>query len=43
MVIINQGIWSDSNWNAIGVGMKDGIATVWFGVETDPEGVPDTP
>ena len=42
-VILNKSIWKDMKWNAIGVGMKDGIATVWFGVETDPEGAPDTP
>lgn len=34
-VIINQGIWANSNWNAIGVGMSKGYAVVWFGEETD--------
>lgn len=34
-VIINQGIWSDSNWNAIGVGISKGYAVVWFGKEYD--------
>jgi hypothetical protein len=33
-VIINKGIWSDS-WNAIGLGMQDGYATVWFGHYSD--------
>jgi uncharacterized protein YkwD len=34
-VIINKGIWSDSNWNAIGVGISKGYAVVWFGKEYD--------
>ncbi len=35
-VIINHGIWSDNDWKAIGVGMYEGYACVWFGEETDP-------
>ena len=35
-VIVNQGIWHDSNWQAIGVGMYKGYACVWFGNEKDP-------
>lgn len=35
-VIINQGIWDDQ-WNAIGIGLFEGYAVVWFGKETDNE------
>ena len=34
-VIINQGIWADNNWKAIGVGISKGYAVVWFGEELD--------
>jgi uncharacterized protein YkwD len=34
-VIINQGIWADNNWKAIGVGITKGYAVVWFGEELD--------
>ncbi|WP_108658534.1 CAP domain-containing protein [Acuticoccus kandeliae] len=37
-VITNGGPWT-TPWMAIGVGMKDGVAHVWFGWDTDP-GVP---
>jgi hypothetical protein len=33
-VIISEGIWNE-NWNAIGVGIYKGFATVWFGNEAD--------
>jgi hypothetical protein len=35
-VIINQGIWDDK-WNAIGIGLSNGFAVVWFGKEYDYE------
>ena len=35
-VILNRGIWSDSNWMSIGVGMFKGVACVWFGDEMEP-------
>ncbi len=35
-VIINKGIWS-SPWNAIGIGLLNGFAVVWFGNEIDKE------
>jgi len=35
-VIINQGIWKDVKWKAIGVGLYKGFAVVWFGEESDP-------
>ena len=34
-VIINQGIWADRAWNAIGLGIYKGYALVWFGHEID--------
>ena len=34
-VILNQGIWNNHNWNAIGVGMLNGYAVIWFGEEVD--------
>lgn len=36
-VIVNQGSWKDMNWKAVGVGIEDGYAVIWFGVEEDPE------
>ena len=38
-VIINEGIWKDMNWTAIGVGIYGGYAVVWFGTQKDSEGV----
>jgi uncharacterized protein YkwD len=34
-VIINAGTWADYPWNAIGAGMNNGYAVVWFGGEAD--------
>ena len=34
-VIINQGIWDNNNWQAIGIGIYKGFAVVWFGEEKD--------
>jgi hypothetical protein len=36
-VIVNQSIWQDNSWNAIGVGIYKGFAVVWFGEEYDTE------
>ena len=33
-VMINQGIWK-SPWNAVGIGIYEGFAVVWFGNEVD--------
>jgi uncharacterized protein YkwD len=38
-VIINKGIWS-SPWNAIGIGISQNYAVVWFGKEKDKEAAP---
>lgn len=35
-VIINQGIWKNLTWRAMGVWVEDGYASVWFGEQTDP-------
>ena len=40
-VILNQGIWATNThnpWAAMGVGMLDNYAVVWFGDLTDPAG-----
>ena len=34
-VIINQGIWTNKIWKAIGIGITDGYAVVWFGEDLD--------
>jgi uncharacterized protein YkwD len=34
-VIVNKGIWKTSKWRAIGIGMKNNYAVVWFGEEAD--------
>ena len=39
-VILNQGIWKNIPWNAIGIGIYKGYAMVWFGAETDSEVIP---
>jgi hypothetical protein len=35
-VMLNNGVWANYPWGAIGAGLKDGYAVVWFGVEADP-------
>jgi uncharacterized protein YkwD len=37
-VIVNQGIWKDLTWRAIGVWVEDGWASVWFGEQADTTG-----
>lgn len=39
-VMIDKGMWVNKEWNAIGIGIYKGFATVWFGEEKDPEGAP---
>lgn len=36
-VMINQGIWSSSTWNAVGIGIYGNYAVVWFGKNVDSE------
>jgi uncharacterized glyoxalase superfamily protein PhnB len=35
-VIINGGVWTEK-WNAIGIGISENYAVVWFGMEKDEE------
>lgn len=35
-VILNQGIWQDREWQALGIGIFGGYAVLWFGEEPDP-------
>lgn len=38
-VILNAGIWATySPWPAMGIGMRNGYAVVWFGGVADPQG-----
>ena len=39
-VMLNQGIWADLTWNAVGIGIYENYAVLWFGEETDPTGTP---
>jgi hypothetical protein len=41
-VIVNKGIWM-AKWNAIGIGIYNKYAVVWFGRDTDQEGEPARP
>lgn len=36
-VIINEGIWKKASWKAIGIGLYEGYACVWFGKSEDAE------
>ena len=38
-VFLEQGKWNGKNWSAMGVGLHEGYAAVWFGDESDPQGV----
>jgi uncharacterized protein YkwD len=35
-VILNEGIWADTPWGALGAGVYMGYAVLWFGEEPDP-------
>lgn len=39
-VILNKSIWKSAHWNAIGIGIYRGYATIWFGEEKDMEAIP---
>jgi len=36
ITILNRGMYANSAWQAIGVGIYGGFANVWFGAEVDP-------
>jgi uncharacterized protein YkwD len=40
-IIINEGKWDNMDWKAMGVGIWQGYATVWFGTILDPAGKPE--
>lgn len=35
-VIVNQGTWQSTTWRAMGAGIIDSHAAVWFSKDTDP-------
>ena len=35
-VILNQGTWANLTWGALGAGIYEGYAVLWFGEEADP-------
>lgn len=35
-VILNEGMWQDKQWQALGIGIYGGYAVLWFGEEADP-------
>lgn len=39
-VILNEWIWEKISWNALGVALYKGYASMWFGAEVDPTGKP---
>lgn len=39
-VLLNKEIWKTTEFKAMGVGIYQGVAAVWFGEETDSEGKP---
>ncbi|OKH30728.1 hypothetical protein NIES2119_30470 [[Phormidium ambiguum] IAM M-71] len=40
-VILNQGMWQNLQWNALGVGLYKGYAVLWFGQQPDTTGTPE--
>lgn len=39
-MILQQGKYEDKNWQALGVALFDGYASIWFGESTDDQGEP---
>jgi len=35
-VILNQGMWNNLQWKALGIGIYKGYAVLWFGEQPDP-------
>lgn len=35
-VLLNQDIWQDNQWGALGIGFYKGYAVLWVGEEADP-------
>jgi len=40
LVVLNRGEWKNMKWKAMGIGVKDGYACVWFGTVADTEPMP---
>ena len=40
-VVLNLNQWEKATWQAIGIGIYEGYAAVWFGMATDGEGPPE--
>ncbi|MGA9379128.1 MAG: CAP domain-containing protein [Phormidium sp.] len=40
-VILNQGMWQNLQWNALGIGLYKGYAVLWFGEQPDSTGTPE--
>jgi len=36
-VMVNRGTWKNIKWKAVGIGYYEGYATIWFGMEPDPD------
>ena len=36
-IILNQGYWKKKQWNAIGIGVKNGFIAIWFGEQIEKE------
>lgn len=39
-IILDKDVWEGKKWNAIGIGIYEGFACVWFGELVDKEGAP---
>ncbi|MCJ8329219.1 MAG: CAP domain-containing protein [Lentisphaeria bacterium] len=39
-VMINLGIWKKVKWQAVGIGIYEKYAVIWFGKEKDKAGIP---
>ncbi|MBW2527122.1 MAG: CAP domain-containing protein [Deltaproteobacteria bacterium] len=35
-VMLNEGMWASHPWHAVGAGLYQGYATLWFGEQSDP-------
>ncbi|MBI4779983.1 MAG: CAP domain-containing protein [Oscillatoriophycideae cyanobacterium NC_groundwater_1537_Pr4_S-0.65um_50_18] len=42
-VILNQGVWQEYPWQAIGIGIYKNYAVIWMGKEADPASEAATP
>lgn len=40
-LIVNRGKWTTAGWKAMGIGIFNGFAVVWFGELSDPDGRPE--